>query len=122
LTCLFCDDNELTAKWTTGRIIDQLQICLIKVFSDDGVTRWYESQVEYLIYRIPVYRPIPYFTVYLDDLTPKLKKELASLDKKTLERVMIEAIGRIFEGIDPNYYLARVRKLLRWRILKKNDK
>jgi len=120
LTCLFCDDG-LDAEWTTGRIVDQLHLCLIKVFDDDGVTRSYESQAEDLIHRIPLYRPIPCFTVYLDDLTPKVKKELAALDKKTLNRVMIEAIGRVFEGIHQNYYLSRVRKSLKWRLTRKND-
>jgi hypothetical protein len=118
LTCLFCDDDDLKAKWTASRIVDQVYLCLIKVFDEDGVTRKYEIQAEHLIYRIPLYRPIPYFTIYLDDLSPKVKLELVALDKKTLNLVMIEAIGRIFEGIHQNYFLARVRKSLNWRLIK----
>ena len=42
--------------------------------------RKYEKHAKDLIYRIPVYRPSPYFINNYSDLSPKLIKELSSLD------------------------------------------
>jgi hypothetical protein len=82
-----------------------------------GPVRKYQEQAENLIYRIPVYRPTPSFFVELHDLSYKVKQELHSLDDKTLDRVMKEAIARIFENINERYFLLSVKKLLRWEIV-----
>jgi hypothetical protein len=75
----------------------------------------YEAQAKYKIYRVPVFRPPPAFVIHLKHLDYHLKKELASLDKETLDYVMKEAVGRICEVIDKRYFLLSVKPLLRWR-------
>lgn len=77
---------------------------------------FYEAQAKYKIYRIPVFRPPPDFVVHLKHLDYFVKKELASLDKETLDYVMKEAIGRLCEAVDKRYFLLRVKPLLRWRL------
>jgi hypothetical protein len=71
--------------------------------------RLYEEQARYRMGRIPVFRPPPTFVIYLKHLDDRLKQELASLDSKTKDFVMKEAIGRIFEQIDSRYYLLSVK-------------
>jgi DNA-binding transcriptional ArsR family regulator len=118
-------DDEV---WSTEAIVDELTIalrdtksffCLINM-SDvnvDALLRsLYESQAIYKMYRIPVFRPPPPFVIHLKHLDYHLKKELASLDKETLDYVIKEAIGRICEGIDKRYFLLSVKPLLRWRL------
>jgi hypothetical protein len=64
-----------------------------------------------------VYRPTPSFIVNLTDLSDKIKSELEGLDEQSLDGVLKEAIGRIFEGINERYYLLSVKKLLKWKLV-----
>lgn len=105
--------NEVSL-WTMGYLIDKLYLHLIK-FIDYKGARKYEDQARYLLYRIPIYKPIPEFIVHLCDLTVRLKRELASLSESSLNTVMKEAVGRLFSNIDERYYLLSVRKLVKWR-------
>src|SRR5215203_3965971 len=107
-----------TDVWSPAKIIDELQLCLITTFEKDNFNRKYLKKAEYLIYRIPLFRPIPPFEINISDLTPKLEKELASIDKNTLDYVMKESIGRLFEEINQEYFYLNVRKLLKWRFVK----
>lgn len=102
-------------SWTTDRLIEELYLNLMCVYK--GFTRKYQEQVENLIYRIPVYKPTPVFYVEKRDLSYKIKSELRSLNDKSLDKVMKEAIGKIFENINERYFLLSVKKLLRWEIV-----
>jgi hypothetical protein len=73
------------------------------------------EQARYLLYRIPVHKPTPVFVVRVSHLYDALKHELDTLDDHTLNRVMKDAIGRLFENEKQDYYLLRVKSLLRWR-------
>lgn len=108
----FQEDVEI---WTAERLIDELFLCLLKAREDDG-SRIYEQQAKHLIYKIPIYRPTPFFIVNIKDLSSKLKEELASLEGKSLGSVMLEAIGRMFEQVDERYFLLSVRQLLKWKL------
>jgi hypothetical protein len=104
-------------QWTTQRLIDELFLCLMRAKGEaDSTKRKYEEQAKYLIYRIRLHRPPPYFIVNIKDLSHKIKEELASLEEKSLNNVMNEAIGRIFEQIDERYYLLSVKRLLKWKL------
>ena len=116
MTAISFPKSEESPEWSTCRITDELNMCLIKVIELDGCTRKYEKLADFLLYRIPAYRPLPYFIISLSDLDVKLKQELTRLDKKSLNYVTREAVGRIFEGLDHrsrDYYLSRVRNLLK---------
>jgi hypothetical protein len=108
--------------WSTERLIDELFLELDNVKELDeksGLTkRKYEERAKWLIHRIPVYRPTPEFIINLSDLSTKIKEELADLDNETLDYVLKETIGRIFEGIDQRYFRLSVRRFLKWKICK----
>jgi hypothetical protein len=105
--------------WTTGRLIDETYLELMRVVRIHGTSsvKKYQDQAKYLMYRIPVYRPSPPFNVNVIDLTPKLRQELERLDDESLDSVMKEAIGRIFKNINERYFLLSVKKLLKWELL-----
>ena len=106
--------------WSTGRLIDELFLELDNVREIDeksGTTkRKYEEQAKWLIYRIPVYRPVPAFVINLSDLSTRIKEELADLNDTTLDYVLKETIGRIFEGVDQRYFRLSAKRFLRWEI------
>ena len=106
--------------WSTERLVDELFLELDNVKEIDeksGLTkRKYEEQAKWLMHRIPVYRPAPAFIINLSDLSTRIKEELADLDDNTLDYVLKETIGRIFEGIDQRYFRLSVRRFLRWEI------
>jgi len=104
-------------SWTTDRLVEELYLNLMSI-RRDKTARVYQGQAEHLIYRIPIHKPTPYFIVELSHLSYKVKKELHDLDDKSLDRVMKEAIGRIFENINERYFLLNVKKLLKWEIVK----
>ena len=116
------EEQARTVKeaWSTERLIDELFLELDNVKEIDeksGLTkRKYEEQAKWLMHRIPVYRPAPPFIINLSDLPTRIKEELADLDNKTLDYVMKESIGRIFEGIDQCYFRLSVRRFLQWEI------
>ncbi len=104
--------------WTTDRLKDELYLHLMKVTDNDGPHLMkYREQAKHLMYRIPVYQPTPSFVVNVQDLSDKLKSELESLDYKSLNDVLKEAIGRIFESINERYYLLSVKKSLKWKLV-----
>lgn len=53
------------------RLIEELYLCLVKCHSYD-----YQQQAFKLIYKIPVYRPVPKFVIKISDLSEQVKKEL----------------------------------------------
>lgn len=121
--CTYKEKLEVAKdEWTTGRLIDELFLELdnIKVRDEkNGLTkRKYEERTKWLIHRIPVYRPAPPFIVNLSDLSTRIRQELADLENETLDHVLKETIGRIFEGVDQRYFRLSVRRFLKWEICK----
>jgi len=108
-------DNIPHVEWTTEKLIDELYLHLMSVRK--GPVRKYQEQAENLMYRIPVYKPTPTFYVELADLSYKIKQELHGLNDKALNKVMKEAIARIFKNIDERYFLLSAKRLLRWEIV-----
>jgi hypothetical protein len=108
--------TTIIEHWTTNKLEQELYLDLMKV-RDDENHRKYEQQAKDLIYKIPVYRPIPSFIVSLADLSDRVKVELRGLDPESLNDVMKESICRIFENIDERYFLLNVKKLLKWELL-----
>jgi len=104
-------DNE---QWSTGRIIDELFLCLMNVEEDQR--RKYLQQANYLIYRIPIYQPTPSFIINIIDLTDKIKQELENSSDESLNGILTEAITRIFECVNKRYFNLSVRHLLKWEL------
>jgi hypothetical protein len=100
--------GQLTIEGT----VDELYLCLMKI-------RDYEKQANELMYRIPIYRPTPFFEIKISDLNEQVKKELDDRwgYKKEIDYILKEAVGRIFENIDKRYFLLSVKRLLRVRLV-----
>jgi hypothetical protein len=99
-------------EWTTEFVVDQLHFHL-ETFIDGSKEKKYQKRAKDLLYRIPVYIPVPPFIVYRKDLSDRLKDELADYSEKAREDILKAAIGRIFENIDQRYFLQSVKKLLK---------
>jgi hypothetical protein len=99
-------------KLTIEGTIEELYLCLIKL-------RSYEKQAYDLMYRIPVYKPIPFFEIKISDLNEQIKKELDDRwnYKKEIDYILKEAVGRIFRNINEAYFFLSVKRLLRVRLV-----
>ena len=76
--------------------------------------RHYVNQAFHYL-KIGILSPIPEFLISLSDLSPKLLKELAILDKKTRDFVLKQAVGRIFEDINAKLYHNSIFRVLNVR-------
>lgn len=70
-----------------------------------------------MLYRIPLYKPTPVYTVKVSDLRSDLEAELDDLDDGTLNEVMTDSIGHLFENENRDYFLLSVKRLLQWRFV-----
>jgi hypothetical protein len=108
-----CQNDEI---WTMGKLKDELYFCLASI-EINGEYK-YEKQGRDLIYKIPRYRPTPYFIINDSDLSTRLRKELASLDDVDLDIVIRDVLSWIYESIDKKSFLLSIKRygLLHWRI------
>lgn len=101
--------------WRTEYLIDRLRLHLSvveEVHGDNIRVRKYLAQAYDLMYKIPIFRPVPAFVINLNDLPENLVKELESCTKRGLEYVIKSAVGRIFEVINLDYYTISVARSL----------
>ena len=91
--------------------IDELYLCLVKLES-------YEKQVRYLMHRIPVHRPTPFFEIKISDLSQQVQRELDERwsHKSEIDYILKEAVDRIFANLDERYFLLSVKRLLAVRL------
>jgi hypothetical protein len=136
----FQADKE-ESEWTIERLKDELYLSLINIkavfclintksiidpeknrreennnIGKGVLRRKYEEYARYIMYRIPVFQPAPFFIVSIRDLTPRIRKELAHLDIETLDDVMRESVGRIFAQVNERFFLLSARHLLHWKL------
>ena len=91
-TCEIDDENRIHIKWA------------------------YLEQAEALIYRINVYDPLPEFVIFTSDLPRWLLDELGHCGKVAMKRVITNAVRRIYESIDPEYFhINGIYGKVRWR-------
>ncbi len=117
-------NQQIDPYWTTNYCIDRLKQELGSVIhkiknNETGETvkgRKYYDQARYLQYRVGVYKPTPIFQVYLSDLSARMVKELHSLDSKDRLFVLKQAVGRIFEDINPTLYHNSISMVLRVKL------
>jgi hypothetical protein len=111
-------DHADSTPWLTSYIIDRLKQHLANVrytlINDKLGTaegRKYYDQA-YRMQNIGAFKPTPSFIIHLSDLTPKLKKEISELDNQTRGYVLRQAVGRIFEDLNPKLYHDSISKVL----------
>jgi hypothetical protein len=109
--------------WTTECLVDQLFLCLagtneyITTNTNDETipVKKYYSQARQLMKWIPIARPAPEFVINISDLKSKVRKEIESIidSPSTLQYVLTQAVGRIFENIDFDYYHLSIARNLK---------
>jgi hypothetical protein len=106
--------KEIWDDYTIERTVDELYLSLMKV---DG--NHYEKQASDLMYRIPVHKPTPVFEIKISDLNKQVKKELDDRwdNRKIIDYILKEAVGRIFKNIDERYFLLSAKRLLQVRLI-----
>jgi len=116
-----------TEFWTIECFVDELLFDLIRVKEtvyNEGKeihVRKYYKQARDLFKWIPIARPSPVFMIYISDLTPELKaqlKELIAKSPDSLPYILTQAVGRIFENLDFQYYHMSIARNLRVRLEK----
>jgi hypothetical protein len=121
------DDQKEEPEWTIECLIDELSLNLAStketITNDKGraiTIRKYYSQARQLMKWIPVARlPSNEFVINICDLAPKVIKEIESVidSPRTLQYVLTQAVGRIFENLDFEYYHTSIAKNLRVKIM-----
>ena len=112
-------------KWTIERIVDELFLNLVSTtvivtIEENGRSipvRKYYRQARELMKWIPIARPSPEFIINICDLTPRVREEIQSIIayRETLQYVLTQAVGRIFENLDFEYYNLSIARNLRVR-------
>ena len=110
----FLKDKSL--PWTREKLKEELYIQLMSIKIDGEIK--YDKQARYLIYRIPISRPTPYFIINYSDLSQPIIEELSGLSNADLNAVIREVISWIYESIDKDYFLISIKRhgLIFWRI------
>jgi invasion protein IalB len=118
-------ENEQIEYWTIECLIDQLflNLCSIKqtIINDNGravTIRKYYALARNLMRWIPIARlPSNEFVINISDIRPAVRKEIESVANKhkTLRYILTQAVGRIFENLDFEYYHLSVARNLRVR-------
>ena len=82
----------------------------------------YHKYYEYgrkILFLINLAKEIPVFELNKTDLSPVLISQLADLDEKTLNEVIVEAIANLYESIAFDYFHKNgVRGKIKWKIVK----
>jgi hypothetical protein len=117
---------------TTAKIIDSLvtELALACAYSQNEehgftyiVFKYYEKAA-YCMFRIPVYKPVPFFDIDLQDLSRQLKHQLAELKKSDARMfwyVIKIAVAHIFENINFEYFHLSVMRFLKIRFIRRKN-
>jgi len=118
-------DNQ-KEPWTMECTVDKLTVRLAEVKEivnnkDKEIhVRKYYRQARDLFKWIPIAKPSPAFIIYISDLTPQLKAQIEQLitSPDNLRYVLTQAVGRIFENLDFEYYHLSIARNLHVRFEK----
>jgi hypothetical protein len=118
-------DNQ-KEPWTIECIVDNLLVRLAEVretINNNGKeihVRKYYRQARELSKWIPIAKPSPAFIICISDLTPQLRTQIEQLitSPDNLRYVLTQAVGRIFENLDFEYYHLSIARNLHVRFEK----
>jgi hypothetical protein len=88
------------------------------ILSDDRIfdsRKYYNQAYHYL--KIGALNPVPRFFISLSDLSPKLVKELAELDKEERNYILKQAVALIFQEINNQLYHFSISSVLRVQLV-----
>ncbi|MGH9982638.1 MAG: hypothetical protein ACRD8W_01630 [Nitrososphaeraceae archaeon] len=120
--CQIDRTNDRDELYSTAALEDKL-VSTISSYNTSEVIekvlyiKWhYLDQAEALIYRINVYDPLPEFVIFTEDIPDRLSQELNSLEKVTTKKIITNAVRRIYESVDPEYFHTNgIHGKVRWR-------
>lgn len=93
---------------------------------DSSNNKKYEILAKFLVRRITIWKPTPYFTINLEDIPADIKKELGKLNDIELDILMNNLIEKIFRYSLRNenyfnfqYFEKEIRNhgLLKWELI-----
>jgi hypothetical protein len=117
-------------NYTQSALADELTLALSSklecdVYEDKdshpylSIFRPYLNQAEGLLYRINVYEHQLEFVIFEEDIPQTLRKALRDLGIFGRNQVITEAIRRLYESVDHNYFHVNgLHGKVRWRIAK----
>jgi hypothetical protein len=118
-------DEQEEDKWTIERMVDEVFLNLVRTteiitIEENGRSipvRKYYRQARELMKWIPIARPSPEFIINICDLTSKVRKEIESISAyhETIQYVLTQAVGRVFENLDFEYYHLSIARNLKVR-------
>lgn len=123
LTDKFFYSQTRNAILSTAAIEDEL-VSTISSYNtseidEDGIhIKWhYIDQAKALIYRINVYDPLPEFVIFTEHISEELSQELNSLGEVLRKKIITNAVRRIYESVDPEYFHTNgIYGKVRWRL------
>ena len=115
-------------EWTLEYFVDKIFLCLVQVketVHNEGkeidVRKYYRQAIEKSKW-IPIAKPSPAFIIYISDLTQEIKTQIehlmATSSPDNLRYVLTQAVGRIFENLDFEYYHMSIARNLKVRFEK----
>lgn len=107
--------------WTIEYFVDRLFLSLAKtrecITNDKGETirvKKYYRRARDILKLVPIWRPPPIFIINISDLPERIIDEFEAVtDIKTRTYVITQAVGRIFENLDFEYYHISIARNLR---------
>jgi hypothetical protein len=126
------NNSSAAAAYTSNYLIDKLKAVLAKTLGLDNIIyrpwfndkrvgiygdrKYYNKAFDLL--SIGAYNPVPFFIINLPDLPKSLRNELSNLDKEARAFVLKQAVGRIFEDINPDLFHNSISRVLKVRFEK----
>jgi hypothetical protein len=135
--CRLSDEGHHCPDYSIAALEDQLvEVLSFKEIADvteeedaDGCRtkiyfhRMYLEQAEALLHKINLYEPPPEFAIFSEDIPQGLARELEKLDRVMMKKVITDAVRRLYESVDPDYFHTNgVYGKVRWRISKENGR
>lgn len=79
----------------------------------------YLNQAEGLIYKFGYYDPPPEFVIFREHLPGQFVIDLETLPTSVMNEIITDAVRRIYESVDPEYYHTNgIHGKIRWRVSK----
>ena len=106
-------------SYTKSALEDELAIAFL---GSKRNGRFYYAQAEFYLRRINVYRPVPIFILYPNDIPEELTIELKNLKEVTRNRIFTNVVRRIYESIDEKYFHTNgIYGKVKWHMLEETN-
>jgi len=125
--------HNYCANFTNSALTDELTRILSEKLDcdiyEDGnrqcylsIFRPYVNQAEGLLYKINLYEDFPEFVIWQKDIPDSLARVLLDLDYFTMNKIITEAVRRLFESVDLDYlHTNSIYRKVKWRFGKEEE-